>query len=53
MTNKGSSHQHGLHTMNKTRPKAKDSKKAQKVRARVKSAERQDAIKEAKKAHLA
>ncbi len=52
MTNKGHSSQHGLSTMNETRPKSKNSKKAAKVRARVKSAERMDAIKEAKKAHL-
>ncbi len=52
MTNKGSNHQHGLHTMNETRPKSKQGKKAQKARARKKSAARQAAIAEAKKAHL-
>jgi len=52
MTNKSSSKQHGLATMNETRPKTKDRKKAQKARARVKSTERQNAIATAKKSHL-
>jgi len=52
MTNKGTSHQHGLTTMNETRPKTTNRKKAAKVRARVKSGARNQAIAEAKKAHL-
>ncbi|MBU1019005.1 MAG: hypothetical protein ABII07_04625 [Patescibacteria group bacterium] len=50
MTNKGTSHQHCL--VGNIRPKSKLGKRAEKEKARIKSQARQEAIAEAKKAHL-
>lgn len=38
MSNKHVNHQHGLHTMNETRPKSKVSKKINKAKAKVRKA---------------
>lgn len=52
MTNRGSNHQHGLHTMNKTRPKKKTRNKAARAKAKIRSEKRQAAIESAKKEFL-
>ncbi len=48
MSNKHISHQHGLHTMNETRPKSKQRKRKNKAQAKVRKAPLLAALQEAR-----
>lgn len=48
MSNKHINHQHGLHTMNETRPKSKVSKKLNKAKAKTRKAPLLAALQEAR-----
>jgi hypothetical protein len=48
MSNKHVNHQHGLHTMNETRPKSKNSKKLNKSKAKARKAPLLAALQEAR-----
>jgi len=51
MSNKHITHQHGLATMNATRPKSKLRKRANKAKAKVRKAVLLKALRDAVKAH--
>lgn len=48
MSNKHVNHQHGLHTMNETRPKSKVTKKVNKANAKIRKAPLLEALMEAR-----